>query len=69
MDAGVLVRVPRSWLKTLNRMPPRELAKGTFIPQCRDGHWDRVMKTVFPDYAEELEAERYIIDFGRRYYA
>lgn len=50
------------------RRPSRELTKGTYLPQCHDGRWYRVMKAVFPNYAEELQAERYIVGF-RRYYA
>ncbi|OSC96695.1 kinase-like protein [Trametes coccinea BRFM310] len=44
-----------------------ELAKGTFLPQYRKGRWNRIMTSVFPEYAVELEAERYIVNYRDRY--
>ncbi|GBE83975.1 kinase-like protein [Sparassis crispa] len=44
-----------------------ELTKGTFLPQCRKGRWNRIMTAVFPMYALELEAERYIVNYRECY--
>ncbi|OSC96696.1 hypothetical protein PYCCODRAFT_1481808 [Trametes coccinea BRFM310] len=44
-----------------------ELTKGTFLLQYRKGRWNRIMTSVFPGYASELEAERYIVKYRRRY--
>ncbi|KAL7278875.1 hypothetical protein ACG7TL_006706 [Trametes sanguinea] len=44
-----------------------ELTKGTFLLQYRKGRWNRIMMSVFPGYAAELEAERYIVKYRRRY--
>ncbi|KAI9070191.1 kinase-like protein [Trametes sanguinea] len=44
-----------------------ELTKGTFLLQYRKGRWERIMTSVFPAYALELEAERYIVKYRRRY--
>ncbi|KAH9855966.1 hypothetical protein C2E23DRAFT_882720 [Lenzites betulinus] len=40
-----------------------ELTKGTFLPQYRSrkGRWTRILTSVFLEYMEELEAERYIV--------
>ncbi|OCH85877.1 kinase-like protein [Obba rivulosa] len=44
-----------------------ELTKGTFLVQYRKGRWNRVMTAVFPMYALELEAERYIVNYRECY--
>ncbi|CDO76789.1 hypothetical protein BN946_scf184978.g18 [Trametes cinnabarina] len=44
-----------------------ELTKGTFLPQYRKGRWNRIMTSVFPEYAVELEAERFIVNYRDRY--
>ncbi|KAH9855964.1 kinase-like protein [Lenzites betulinus] len=45
-----------------------ELSKGTFLLQYRDDCWDRVMTSVFPEYSEELKAERYILSYRSCYW-
>ena len=51
------------------RMPcvSRELTKGTFLPQYRQGRWYRIMSAAFPMYALEHEAEKYIINYRQCY--
>ncbi|KAI0647306.1 kinase-like protein [Trametes meyenii] len=38
-----------------------ELTNGTFLPQYRKGRWFRIMSSAFPQYTDELQAERYIV--------
>ncbi|KAI0664633.1 kinase-like protein [Cubamyces menziesii] len=44
-----------------------ELTKGTFLPQYRKGRWKRIMSAAFPEYPEEQEAERFIVQYRERY--
>ena len=45
----------------------RELTKGTFLPQYRQGRWYRIMSAAFPMYALEQEAEKYIVNYRQCY--
>ncbi|KAL1952060.1 hypothetical protein VTO73DRAFT_1209 [Trametes versicolor] len=44
-----------------------ELTKGTYLWQFRNGPWERIMLSVFQDYAEERKAEKYILQYRRFY--
>ena len=47
--------------------PARELSKGCYLPQYREGPWNRIMSAVFPQYATELKAELYIVNWRECY--
>ncbi|PIL22947.1 hypothetical protein GSI_15643 [Ganoderma sinense ZZ0214-1] len=44
-----------------------EATKGCYLPQYRKGRWKRIMLAAFPQYATELEAENYIVNWRQCY--